>query len=104
MWKARQWHPGDFFQKWNGGTPCRGLGRAVAGPTKREECGCDLLPLSTSQGLIKGVQNKVAYWCRQGADGQSGDCGLHSALRAWAGNWAPVIIIAQTEPPFLAKH
>lgn len=32
---------------------------------------------------------------------QSGQYGPNSALREWAGNWAPVIIKAQTQPPTL---
>ena len=35
---------------------------------------------------------------------QRGECRPHKALKAWAGNWAPVIIITQTESPSSGNH
>ena len=76
----------------------------VTQPTKREEYGHNLLLLRASHKLIKGVGSKVAYQYQPGATVQSVECGLHSGLRTWAGNWAPVIIVTQTEPPSLQQH
>ena len=59
---------------------------------------------SVHHGLIKGVQSEVAYQLQLGADSQSGEYRSHSALKAWAGNWAPVIIVAQPKPPSLRNH
>ena len=70
---------------------------------RRENCGCDLLPLSVPHGLIKEVQRKVVYWCQPSTAAQSGECQTQRALRVCAGNWAPVTIAAQTEPPSLVE-
>ena len=56
-------------------------------------------PTQCTSQTDQRVQNKVDYWHQPAATVQSRECRLHSALRAWTGNWAPVIIVAQTEPP-----
>ena len=56
-------------------------------------------PTQCTSRPIKGLQNKVDCQHLPGTNAQSGQCGMHSALRVWAGNWAPVNTVAQTEPP-----
>lgn len=73
------------------------------GPTKRDECGCDLLPLREPPRPIKGGKNKVAYWWQPSTNDQSRELGPHSALRVNAGNWAPVNIVVQDEAPILME-
>ena len=80
------------------------LAPTEARPLKEEDGGCDLFPLGAPHGLIKGLQNQVDNWHWPDTNAQSGQCGPHSALRVWAGNWAPVTIVAQTEPPSSWDH
>lgn len=77
---------------------------AAAGPPRREDCGCNLLPHSVPYGLIKGLQSKVVYQLQSGTTAHSGEFGLHSALRTWGENWAPVIVVAQIEHISLLNH
>ena len=72
--------------------------------SRREDCGHDLFSLREPHRLIKRVQIKAVYGCQPSATAQSGEYRLHSALTLWAGKWAPMIIVAQTEPPSLANH
>ena len=93
-----QWHPQRLFSRGELRRTVQGLmhrGR----PTKREGCGSDLLPFRAPHELIKGVQREVAYWGQPGETAESGECMQHSALGVLTGNWAPVIIVAHTEPP-----
>ena len=49
---------------------------------------------SVPHRLIEGVQSEVAYGQQPGANQQSGECRLHSALRVCTGNWLPEMMIA----------
>ena len=69
-----------------------------------KEEGYDFHPLSAPHRLIKGLHNEVDYRCWPGAYIQSIQCRPHGTLRAWAGNWAPVIIVAKTEPLSSQNH
>ena len=64
----------------------------------------DMLPLSAPHGPIKGLQNKVDYGHWPGANAQTAQCRAHSALRVWAGNCAPVTVIAHTELSSFPNH
>ena len=103
VWKDG-WHPRGLFSKKELRCHTEIWACTAARPTKREEGGCNLLQLSTLHGLIKGLHKRVDYWCWPGANAQSGQFRPHSGLRAWSGNWAPVITVGQTEPPFLGNH
>ena len=108
--KARQWlrvavAPKEpfFFSKGDLRHTVQGPCVCSTRPRKRDECGHDLCPLRAPHRPIKGVKNKVAYRWWPSTNSRSGESGQHSALRLRAGNWAPVNIVAQDEPPILME-
>ena len=54
--------PKEAFFKSGTEPPGRDLAHAAARPTKKEEGGSHLLPLSIPLGVIKGLQNEVDHW------------------------------------------
>ena len=93
----------DIFQKVNWSALGRDLMYTAVQPTRREDCGHNLLPLSAPHRLTKGVWNEVVYQFHPSTTVQNGECRPHIAQKQWAGNWAPMIIVAQTGPPFLPE-
>ena len=96
----QQWCPQRLFSK---GELGKDLVCATAQPTRREDCGHDLLQ-SVPHGLIKGVQSMVDYQHQPGTTPKSGGCWPQGAGRAEG--WKPgnCDYCSPVEPPSLWNH